>query len=332
MRDPLVSVHMLAYNHGPYVSRAIEAVLAQKTNFPFELVIGEDCSTDGTREIVFAYRKKYPDIIRVITSDTNCGVVGNVYRTEKACRGKYIAFCEGDDYWHRPDKLQLQIDFLESHPGYAMVFSDYDIYYVNRKKRIRNVNRTAGRDPLQNLSLSSIIRGESGIHTCTVCVRREILWQVVESDPLLFQSNQFSPFGDVPRWSGVFNLAPIGYLDESLGTYSRISESATRGKSVIRILRTRIVNKQLMMYLTKKYNLPDSEYRAHERDLQRRRLRLAFFEGDVSAAREIRQAIPDFNWLEWMEYLGACHPFLHFLMKPFFYLAPASVRHILKIH
>ena len=94
MDKPLVSVHMITYNHAPYIVKAIEGVIQQKTNFPFELVIGEDCSTDGTREIVFEYRKKYPDIIRVITSEQNVGAIKNGYRTEKACRGKYIAYCE----------------------------------------------------------------------------------------------------------------------------------------------------------------------------------------------------------------------------------------------
>src|ERR1700690_2758382 len=113
MKEPLVSVKMITYNHAPYITRAIEGVLQQKTTFPFELIIGEDCSTDGTREIVFAYQKKYPDIIRVITSDKNVGMNINGLRTIKAGKGKYIALCEGDDYWHNPEKLQKKVDFLK---------------------------------------------------------------------------------------------------------------------------------------------------------------------------------------------------------------------------
>ena len=129
MTEPLVSVKMITYNHAPYIAQAIEGVLQQKTNFPFELVIGEDCSTDGTREIVFEYQEKYPDIIRVITSDKNVGMKKNGYRTTKACRGKYVAFCEGDDYWHHPDKLQKQVDYLESHPECGMVFTDFNVHF-----------------------------------------------------------------------------------------------------------------------------------------------------------------------------------------------------------
>jgi glycosyltransferase involved in cell wall biosynthesis len=81
---------------------AIEGVVQQKADFPFELVVGEDCSTDRTREIVMEYQKKYSDIIRVLIFEENVGAKRNGLRTERACRGKYIAFCEGDDYWADP--------------------------------------------------------------------------------------------------------------------------------------------------------------------------------------------------------------------------------------
>src|SRR5450759_4098791 len=104
MQEPLVSVCMITYNHEPYIRKAIDCVLAQRTNFPFELVLGEDYSTAGTRKIVFDYAKRYPDIIRVITSEQNVGMHKNGSRTGQACRGRYIAYCEGDDYWHHPYK------------------------------------------------------------------------------------------------------------------------------------------------------------------------------------------------------------------------------------
>ncbi len=127
MTTPLVSVKMITYNHEPYIRQAIEGVLSQKTNFPFELVIGEDCSTDGTREIVFDYAKRYPDIIHVITSEFNVGMKANGKRTFDACKGKYIAYCEGDDYWNRDDKLQKQVNYMESHPECGLVCSNYDV-------------------------------------------------------------------------------------------------------------------------------------------------------------------------------------------------------------
>ena len=113
-KPPLVSVHMITYNRALYIRQAIDGVLAQNTTFPIELVIGEDCSTDGTREIVFEYQRQHPDLIRLVVSDSNVGASDNSRRSLALCRGKYIAFCEGDDYWTDSYKLQKQADFLGS--------------------------------------------------------------------------------------------------------------------------------------------------------------------------------------------------------------------------
>jgi len=120
--QPLVSVRTLAYNHEKYIPHCLEGILMQRTTFPFEVIIGEDCSTDRTREIVLAYEKEYPDKIRGITSETNVGAAQNILRVQQACRGKYHAFCEGDDYWIDPLKLQKQVDFMEAHPDVSMCF------------------------------------------------------------------------------------------------------------------------------------------------------------------------------------------------------------------
>jgi Glycosyltransferases involved in cell wall biogenesis len=97
--QPLVSVCCITYNHEPYIAQAIEGMLMQKTDLPIELIIGEDCSTNRTRELVVDYQKKHPDIIRESTSEKNVGMHKNGQRMGKACRGEYIALCEGDDYW-----------------------------------------------------------------------------------------------------------------------------------------------------------------------------------------------------------------------------------------
>ena len=119
-KTPLVSVNMATYNHEPYIAQAIEGVLLQETDFPIELIIGEDCSTDRTRDIVLEYQKKHPDLIRIITSDKNVGGRKNSFRSHLASRGKYVAYCEGDDYWHHARKLQKQVDALEANPDCSM--------------------------------------------------------------------------------------------------------------------------------------------------------------------------------------------------------------------
>ena len=116
---PLVSVATIAYNVAKFLPAAIESVLSQITSFRVELVIGEDFSTDNTREIALSYQQKYPQIIRVLCHEKNLGLTPNSVVTQNACRGKYIALLDGDDYWTSPNKLQKQIEFLEKNIEYA---------------------------------------------------------------------------------------------------------------------------------------------------------------------------------------------------------------------
>src|SRR3712207_1086613 len=100
-----VSVLMLAYNHEKFIAQALDSALMQQVNFDYEIVIGEDCSTDNTRDILIRYQKEYPHRIRLLLPEKNLGMHDNLIQTFKACRGDYIAFLEGDDYWTSPNKL-----------------------------------------------------------------------------------------------------------------------------------------------------------------------------------------------------------------------------------
>lgn len=115
-----LSVMLITYNHERYIAQAIQSVLDQRTNFDYEIVIGEDCSTDRTREIVMEFHRLYPDRIVPILRDENAGMMRNFMEVLAACRGEYVAILEGDDYWTCPDKVQRQVDFLEANPDYAI--------------------------------------------------------------------------------------------------------------------------------------------------------------------------------------------------------------------
>ena len=118
-QTPTVSVAMIAYNVGKYLEEAIESVLVQKTSFKVELVIGEDCSTDNTREIALAYQAKHPEVVRVLLHKKNLGLTPNSVATQNACKGKYIALLDGDDYWTDEYKLQKQVEFLEQNTEFS---------------------------------------------------------------------------------------------------------------------------------------------------------------------------------------------------------------------
>lgn len=119
---PLVSVCMTTYNHEKFISQAIESVLCQRTTFSVEVVIGEDCSTDNTLAICRQYEAQYPDRVRVIASKNNIGMHANYRRTIEACRGKYVAMCDGDDWFTDENKLQIQVEQLEN-SGAAMCYT-----------------------------------------------------------------------------------------------------------------------------------------------------------------------------------------------------------------
>lgn len=126
--NPVVSIVCVTYNHNPLIRRAMGGFLQQKTDFPFEIILADDCSTDGTSAICDEYAAKHPELVRSIHSERNVGGVENERRAIEAARGKYIATCEGDDYWLDVRKLQKQVDFMEAHPEYSVTWTRYEKY------------------------------------------------------------------------------------------------------------------------------------------------------------------------------------------------------------
>lgn len=118
-RNVKVSVVVLTYNHEKYIKRALESILNQKTNFSYEILIGDDCSTDNSWNILKEYKKQYPEIIRIFQAKYNMGATKNSYHLFHKASGEYIAQLETDDYWTDELKLQKQIDFLEENRGYV---------------------------------------------------------------------------------------------------------------------------------------------------------------------------------------------------------------------
>lgn len=125
MNEVKLSVIFITYNHEKYAEKALRSVCEQETDFPFEVVVGEDCSTDSTREILRRVAAEYPDKVRLLFREKNFGrPTLNVYNTTMECRGEYLAYLEGDDYWTDDRKLQKQVTFLEEHPEYIACTHD----------------------------------------------------------------------------------------------------------------------------------------------------------------------------------------------------------------
>jgi glycosyltransferase involved in cell wall biosynthesis len=123
-KDVLVSVVMLAFNHEKYIHQSINSIICQQTNFQFEIIIGEDCSSDRTKEICLEFQRKYPEKIKLILHETNQGLIGNYKAVLNESRGKYIAVCACDDYWTDENKLQKHFDYLEKNSDVVVTYHD----------------------------------------------------------------------------------------------------------------------------------------------------------------------------------------------------------------
>jgi glycosyltransferase involved in cell wall biosynthesis len=220
---PLVSVAMLTYNHERYIAQAIESVLSQEADFQVELIVGEDCSTDGTRRIVREYAEKYSNVIRPLLAEHNLGMQENCNRVLAACRGKYVALLEGDDYWVLPDKLSTQVRILEANPRYSMCGSTTQIVASGRSGGDRVVGMIRPRRQKESYGLEDVLL-DRPMHLSTVLFR--------------------SGFVDTPDWlSQVINRdfckfailaekGPAVFLDAITSRYRMNSGGIWSGKSV----------------------------------------------------------------------------------------------------
>ncbi len=154
---PLLSVCLITYNHVNYIERAIESVLIQQVNFPWELIIADDCSSDGTREILVGYQKKYPAFIKLILQKKNVGAAQNWIDLITYPTAKYIAYFEGDDFWTDPLKLQKQADFLEVNPDYILCF--HDIFTFDDDGRVLDDGRLPAKNK-RDFEVNELLLGE----------------------------------------------------------------------------------------------------------------------------------------------------------------------------
>ena len=152
---PLVSVVVATYRHARFIAQCLDGIVNQVTKFPIEVIVGEDGSDDGTTELCIQYAEKYPNLIRLFIRDRSLSqyrsAEGNVIRfngvwNRMSARGKYIAMCEGDDYWIDPLKLQKQVDFLEANPEYGMCYTNFNIYRQDSGKMEYDVFTSRNRD------------------------------------------------------------------------------------------------------------------------------------------------------------------------------------------
>jgi Glycosyl transferase family 2 len=205
---PTVSVVLRTYDHAPFIAQAIESVLIQKAGFPVELVIGEDCSTDGTREIVVDYAERHPETIRAVLPERNIGHGAIFKRALEATRGSLIAYLDGDDYWTSRSKLARQVDFLERNPECASCFHDVSLVYDEAGLPSGTVSPRFGEG---RFTLEQILM-ECFVPAPAVMFRREV---AVALPAWIFESSWIDWLIHIRA----AQLGPIGYLPEPLAAY-----------------------------------------------------------------------------------------------------------------
>lgn len=222
---PLVSIRCLAYNHEAFIAEALDSFLSQKTNFPFEIVVHDDVSTDKTADIIREYECKYPQIIKPIYEIENqfSKKDGSLARiVDSACKGKYIAYCEGDDFWVNPLKLQKQVDILEENPKVSLVHTGFITVDEKGNEIYRSRFIEYQNESKKEEGLKSLFKGNH-IMTLTIMIRREII-----NTPLYLQ---YPHKWDYTIFFAAAFLGDIKYIPQNMGAYRKVFTSVTQAHS-----------------------------------------------------------------------------------------------------
>jgi len=283
---PLVSVICTTYNHEAHIKYALEGILMQKTNFPIEIIVHDDASTDRTAEIIKEYEKKYPNLFFNVYQTVNqyskndLNIWGDI--TFPMSRGKYIAICEGDDYWTDPNKLQDQVDFMETHSDYVLIHSD--VYCVNnlneRINNIRSIILALLKKRRSGVVTNYLVKGNY-IMTLTVLILKDAL---LEAGSRIVKNNKQVAYIDYTLFLELSSLGKIYYMSKRTAAYRILFNSASHSSdlnsrlnfvhSTINI--SRFYNQKFAIGLSERYF--DRVYlSAQLKELANRKLFLKFF-------------------------------------------------------
>ncbi len=244
----MVSIRCITYNHAPYIRQCLDGFVMQKTNFRFQAVVHDDASTDGTTEIVREYAEKYPDVIVPMYEEENRwskhdgSLLTIMY---PLLIGKYLAHCEGDDFWTDPYKLQKQVDFLETHPDYVLTYTEYAaVDEVSNRVRINRFKKYSG-DCMRNL----ILHGNF-LTTATTLYRREY-----DDDwPAFLQSLPFKPpMSDYVHWLYLSPKGKFFFIQDNTASYRLLQQSASHSPDYGKRKAFHEAYKDIRLFFNRKY-------------------------------------------------------------------------------
>ncbi|WP_129022225.1 glycosyltransferase [Edaphocola flava] len=224
---PKVSVLVLCYNQEETIRQTLESLIGQKTDFNIEILIGDDSSSDQTRAICLSYVEAYPDLVCLHPVAPNVGLLENYKRLVLLAKGNYISCCAGDDYWIDPLKLQKQADFLDKHPDYGMVHTNYTILFDETGK-----TEIVSKKVPEGIVLGQLLSGNF-VAALTAMYRTIYVQEAINEDIL---SSDF-PMEDYPVWLYISERSKVGFLSDNTAVWRKMEESISNTKSISRQVR-----------------------------------------------------------------------------------------------
>ena len=225
--NPLVSVIVTTYNHEPYLAVALDAILAQRCDFGVEIILGEDCSTDGTLAVCREYAEKYPEQIVLIASTENVGWRKNYRRCVEAARGKYIAFCDGDDYFCDADHLAMQLAIMEQNPNVGLC-------YALAERRDEN-GELVGYFPVREgyTTLDALLH-DWCVENCTTLARRDLVCDYYATEKPENRPEWLTE--DLPMWLYVAARSEVAYINRVMAVHRVFPDSVSHSSSLAKRL------------------------------------------------------------------------------------------------
>ncbi len=237
----LISVIIPSYNRADTVGQTIDSILAQKVDADIEIVIGDDCSTDNAREVLEQYRQKYPDIIRLFLREQNMGLGANWAQCVKDCQGEFICNCDNDDYWHNPNKLQLQLDYMRAHPESNICITDYRTFNHTTGEITEKYSYIADTNDLQTFMWSNHTYGN-----ITFMYRADFMKTHLDLDE--FINRRFS-LQDWPVWVILTAYSNIDIIHVSTATVRVGETSISRPDSLEKYAKRLLEDGKIARYL-----------------------------------------------------------------------------------
>lgn len=225
----LISVIIPSYNRANTVGFTIESIISQKVDADIEIVIGDDCSTDNAREVLTQYKEKYPDIIRLFFWEKNLGLGANWASCVKECKGKYICNCDNDDYWHNTNKLQLQLDYMESNPQSNVLITNHRKHNRDTGEITEHIAKIDRTIPIQKA-----MWGGCDFCNATIMYRADFMKKHLDLDEFIKRRLSLQ---DWPAWVILAAYTDFDILPVSTATFGVETVSITRPDTYERLER-----------------------------------------------------------------------------------------------